>query len=538
MTTISLRPVLSATLAWTLWAGLCAGLCAAPALAQPGSAVARASASGSASSSAGSPGALGAKQQASSPALKPCRLKGLANEVQCGSLRRALNPAQPQGTQIDIHFAIVPALARNKRPDAVYFLAGGPGQSAIDIGGMLAARMARYSNRRDLVFVDQRGTGRSAPLKCPQDDPRAATAPLAQEWSTERMVQRLRDCQTHLQSLPHGDLRYYTTAIAMQDLDAVRSALGHGRINLIGGSYGTRAALDYLRQFPSSVRRTVIDGVAPPDMVLPAAFSMDNQAALEAVFAGCAAEAACQARYAQLRAHWQQLLARLPLAVQLLHPLTGRAEPVTLNRQMLTGMLRGPLYVPALAAGLPGAMHAATQGQFNPLLGLALGLGGGAEGLASGMHFSVICAEDGPRMAQSVDKPGSDFADGFADVYRQVCAVWPRGEVPAAFYAMPRAPTATLVLSGGVDPVTPPRHGTRATLALGSLARHVVVAQAGHGTLNIPCLRDQVFRFIDAASDEEALKLELDCAQAVPRPPAFVPLAPRTAAAAAAGGTR
>lgn len=456
------------------------------------------------------------------PGLSPCRLQGVEHSALCGSVRRPLDPAAPKGTQIDVHFAVLPALARNRKPDPVFFFAGGPGQSAIEVAGRVQALLGRLSNRRDIVLIDQRGTGRSAPLLCEEADP---TQPLADAVDPARRLARLEACRASLQRLPHGDLRHYTTAVAMQDADAVRRQLGADRINLVGGSYGTRAALEFLRQFPHTVRRVVLDGVAPPDMVLPAAAATDNQAALDALFDGCAAEPACAARYPALRADWRSLLAALPRDIELAHPVTGEAEHLQLTRDALLALVRTPLYVPALASALPLAVTEAARGRFAPLVGLATALSGGRTGaLAEGMHFAVVCAEDAPRLAQAADVPGADFGDAFADLYRQVCAGWPRGGVPAAFYTLPLAPVAVLVLSGGADPATPPRHGERVARALGVKARHVVVPEAGHGLMALSCLRDAIFRFIDAAGDDEALRVDADCARGIPRPPAFVPV--------------
>jgi pimeloyl-ACP methyl ester carboxylesterase len=458
----------------------------------------------------------------SRPGLKPCRVQGVEHDAYCGSVRRPLDPARPEGTQIDVHYAVLPALARNRRPDPVLFFAGGPGQSAIEIAGPVGRILARLSNRRDIVLIDQRGTGRSAPLLC---EPEAPTRPLADSADPARMVARLRDCRVRLEGLPHGDLRQYTTTIAMQDADAVRRALGVAQVNVVGGSYGTRAALEYLRQFPQAVRRAVIDGVAPPDMALPAAFSTDNQAALEGVLAACEAEAACRTHQPALRADWQRLLSGLPREAGVAHPVTGQIEKITVTRELVLGLVRQPLYVPALASALPQAIGQAARGRFEALLGLASGLSGGRTGqMAEGMHFSVVCAEDLPRLAAAADAPGADFGDSFAAQYRQVCEGWPRGAVPPDFYRVPPAPAATLVLSGGADPVTPPRHGARVAAALGAKARHVVVPQAGHGVMAIACMRDVLFRFIDAETDEAALKVDADCARAVPRPGAFVPV--------------
>ncbi|MBC7940046.1 MAG: alpha/beta hydrolase, partial [Chitinophagaceae bacterium] len=110
--------------------------------------------------------AAGAVAASVPPDLKPCRLQGLEHDAWCGVLARPLDPAQAQGRQIELHYAVLPALARNKKPDPVFFFAGGPGQSAMGLAGTVSRLLARLSNRRDLVLIDQRGTGRSAPLLC------------------------------------------------------------------------------------------------------------------------------------------------------------------------------------------------------------------------------------------------------------------------------------------------------------------------------------------------------------------------------------
>lgn len=457
----------------------------------------------------------------SPPGLKPCRLKGVENDALCGVVKRPLNPADSQSPRIDVHYAVLRAVARNPKPDPVFFFAGGPGQSAMDVGGIVARTLARLSYRRDVVLVDQRGTGRSAPLVCEEG---AAAAPLAQALDPARQIAELQACRTRLMALPYGDLRYFTTSLAMQDVDAVRAALGAEQINIVGGSYGTRAALEYQRQFPARVRRAVIDGVAPPDMVLPVAMSTDNQSAMDALLAACSADAACQQRHPTLTADWRALLARLPVQTRVQHPLTGVSEQVTLTREFVLGLVRSPLYAPALASALPHALSEAAAGRFDALVGLGSVMATrGAGRLAGGMHFSVVCAEDLPRLQLATDRPGSDFGQTATELYTRVCAQWPRGEVPAAFYTVPPAPAATLVLSGGADPVTPPRHGERVTRALGANARHVVVAQAGHGVMSLPCMRDVLFRFIDAASDAQAMAVDASCAVAIPRPALFVP---------------
>lgn len=458
-------------------------------------------------------------------ALQPCRLRGVEFPAQCGQVKRPLDPAAPDGPSIDVHFAVLPALSRNKRPDPVFFLAGGPGQSAIAVAGPLSRLLGRFTYRRDLVLIDQRGTGRSAALNCPDDD--RATRSIADSADPARQQRAMARCRDALGRLPHGDLRRYTTTIAMQDADAVRRALGADRINLVGASYGTRAALEYLRQYPVAVRRVVLDGVAPPDMVLPWASAVDAQAAFDALLGWCGADPDCRRRHPQLDRQWRQLLATLPREVKVSHPYTGRDETLGVTPELLAGLVRSTLYLPLLASALPLAIDEAAQGRWSSLAGLAWATvgNGPAATLAQGMHLSVICAEDAPLLEPGAALPAGDFGPGLITPYRQACAGWPRGTVPPAFYRVGPAPVPVLLLSGAIDPVTPPRHAERVARALGARARHVVVPNAGHGVLGLGCMRDLVFRFIDGDDEDQALAVDAGCVAGLPRPPAYEALA-------------
>ena len=459
-------------------------------------------------------------------ALQPCRLAGVAQPALCGQLQRPLDPGRPLGPLIDLHYAVLPALARHKAADPVFFFAGGPGQSAIALAGAFQARFARLGQRRDLVFIDQRGTGRSAPLRCDDDLAQARQRPLAELVDAATRLARLQRCRLALQALPHGDLRFYTTDIAVADVDAVRLALGAAQINVIGVSYGTRLVLALLRQHPASVRRAVLDGVLPPDRPFTDAAARDQQAVLDALWAACAADPVCQQRQPAPAAQLQQLLASLPLRVTLPQPLSGQAETLTLDRDAVLGLLRAPLYQPALAAALPAVLAEAHAGRWAPLLALANPLGGApASAIATGMHYAVVCSEDLGRARPSPPPASSGesvFGDLLARQYQQACAGWPRAAVAPAFYSLPPTPVPTWLLSGGLDPVTPPQHAQRVANALGPLAQHTVVAQAGHGLTALGCLADAVSRFI-SADPVSTPPAGADCAKAVPRPPLWWP---------------
>ena len=277
------------------------------------------------------------------------------------------------GAQIAIRYVVVPAMARRKFADPVFLLAGGPGQSAIAVAAATMPLFSRLNNRRDIVFVDQRGTGGSAPLACA--DPEHES--LAEQADPERQVPpRGRSARRELLKLPYVRERERPAASSRRRSRCRTSTrcgaqLGAERIDLVGASYGTRVALEYQRQFPQAVRRSVLDGVAPPDMVLPASFSTDNQAAFDALVAACDAEAACAREHPDLRAHCRGAARdRCRERSRPAHPLTGRTEDFMLTRDMLLGAVRSALYAPALAAALPAAIDAAARGEFAGLVGL------------------------------------------------------------------------------------------------------------------------------------------------------------------------
>jgi pimeloyl-ACP methyl ester carboxylesterase len=457
--------------------------------------------------------------------LQPCRQPGLPNEVLCGVIQRPLKPDEPGGRQINVHYVVVPALARQKSPDPIVFLAGGPGQSAIDLAPQLTALWSRGNSQRDLVLIDQRGTGLSAPLMC-QDEPRGNLSAQA----LAMQVARLRQCRDDLSSQPDvggpEGLKWFTTSVAVQDFDAIREALGAPQVNVVGGSYGTRVALEWMRLFPEKIRRVVLDGAAPPDMALPYSSAQDGEAALESLFKACEQETACAKKHPALRSKWDQLWKSLPQTATLNHPVDGRREMVSVTPDLLASWVRGPLYMPSLAAGLPAALSAAGQGRWEGLAGLnaVLSARQGLSRVALGMHFSVVCSEDAPRVPAMPQVPGSaQWNLSGQQLYAQVCTDWPRAEVSPDFVKLPRSKVPVLILSGGLDPITPPRHGQRVAEALGPMARHWVFPNAGHGLMGLGCIGDLILQFIHAKDDASALAVNHRCAEHIPRPPMFEP---------------
>jgi pimeloyl-ACP methyl ester carboxylesterase len=145
------------------------------------------------------------------------------------------------------------------------------------------------------------------------------------------------------------------------------------------------------------------------------------------------------------------------------------------------------------------------------------------KGMAMGMHFATLCAEDA-LLPVSLESAGR-FSNSMESSYKAVCADWPKGQVDPAFYTTPKTTSPVMMLSGGIDPVTPPRHAERTGKLLGEHVQHIVVPKAGHGLLRLGCVRDLVFRFVDSKAPPAPDPKRAECLAAIPRAMAFVPMA-------------
>jgi len=444
--------------------------------------------------------------------LEECALvspRGSQTDARCGVLTVPEDRANPGGRQIDLNIAVVPAIKRNPDPDPLFLLAGGPGQSAIETFPSLLPLLYDIHESRDIVLVDQRGTGKSNPLRCLDMEDETLTDAQA--------LEQLKTCPQRLEADP----RFYTTEIAMTDLDQVRAALGYETINLYGASYGTRAALTYLRLFPQRVRTVMLDAVVEADFVMFMDAAVDGQAALDAFFARCAADPACNEAFPSLEQEFGDVLARLEqnsAEITIPHPLTNRPLELTVTPRLLTNMVFSTLYVPDLVATLPVSIHAAyTEENYVPLVSAAFMVNAG---LYDGMFYAVTCTEDALLInPQEAARRGAEsvFIDRTID-FAAVCAEWPRGEVSAGFRAPVQSDVPVLILSGEADPITPPYHAEKAAESL-SNDLHIIFPGMGHGNLASRCVANILRDFVRAGS---LAGLDTSCAANILPPPFFV----------------
>lgn len=446
--------------------------------------------------------------------LEDCALtspSGTQVDARCGTLTVPEDRANPDGRQIGLNIAVIPAIKRSPQPDPLFLLAGGPGQSAVETFPAMFPLMFQVHEDRDIVLVDQRGTGKSNPLRCldPEDE----------SLEDDEVLAKLKACPESLDA----DLRFYNTEIAMTDLDEVREALGYQAINLYGASYGTRAALTYLRMFPDKVRTMTLDAVVDPGFVLFMDAARDGQASLENFVARCESDQACKTEFPDLRSEFDGLLARLDetssaVTITIPHPLTNAPLEVTVTRQLITSMVFNTLYVPDLVATLPLSIHEAYANQnYVPLISQAFLVNAG---LYDGMFYAVACTEDAPLISKDEaeqNSEGSIFGDRTAD-FVEVCSEWQKGRVSPAFREPLVSDIPVLIFSGEADPITPPRHAEKVADQLTN-ELHVAFPDMGHGNLSSRCSVNLFVAFIENASIEG---LDPSCADAVTPPPFFV----------------
>ncbi len=448
--------------------------------------------------------------------LKPCVGDDAPTDAYCGTLKVFENRATRQGRQIDLNIVVLPALSPDSKPDPLFFLAGGPGQGAAKLARVVREMFRRVQTDRDIVLVDQRGTGKSNPLNCESDDD---SLKAFNEPETAGL-ERLKKCMSGYAA----DLTQYTTTIAMDDLDEVRAFLGYDRINIYGGSYGTRAGLVYMRQHGDRVRSAVLDGVAPTNMRLPLYFPRDVQRALDLLVKDCENDDACRTTYPNLGQRIRDLMERLrrdPPLVKVTHPRTGETGEVRLEPRLVANVIASTLYSPLVSALIPAVVARAEQDDFQGMLAVALLGDGGEPNMSIGMQLSVICAEDAPRItAEDAEKESSGtlFGEYVMRNQRLACEFWPKGAVEPAFYEPIASDIPTLVLSGEVDPVTPPVWGEQIARTLPA-SRHIVIPGTGHTAGGTGCGLRLIRNFIDKGSTEG---LDTSCVALVRRPPFFV----------------
>ena len=454
-------------------------------------------------------------------AFSPCSLSSpMAKDsldAMCATYAVPEDRAAPGGRKIALNIAwLQPSERGRAQPDPVFFLAGGPGQSAVESFAGLNPVFKEVRKQRDVILVDQRGTGKSNLLSCapPEGDDDAF------DPSPDAMQAQAAACADALSK--KADLRYYTTTDAVADLDDVRQAIGAEQINLVGVSYGTRVAQQYAMRHPAATRSIVLDSPVPNALGLGNIFARNLDDALALQFGLCTKDPACRDKLGDPRAELDVLLNRLranPVQVDYRDATSGEVKQGTLRAETVAGLVRMYAYMPLASGLLPKLIHEANAGRYENLMALAKMMVGNMEdAMAMGMQLSVVCSEDADSMVARAEDANTVLGNLMPSGMAAMCKAWPKGKVPADFNQPLATKVPALVLAGEFDPVTPPRYGKEIVKTL-SNGRLFVLKGVGHGALGAGCMPKLFSQFIEKT---DAKALDGKCLDTLAYPTPFI----------------
>lgn len=452
--------------------------------------------------------------------LAPCTVQGVTGDVKCGTASVRENRTAPAGDRtrmVGLAVIVLSALDADKLPDPFFMLAGGPGDAPSFNARFFSRVFNDVRKKRDIVLVDLRGTGTSSPLFCPELSEPGKDGIIDADLLS---VAAVRACRQRRENT--ADLRQYTTEIAVDDLEEVRQRLGYGPINLYGTSYGSRVAQVYMRRYPKSIRAVAMKGVVPASMAMPEDHARAGDNAWKAIVARCTKDAACHEMYPIVDVQFRELLKKLEAnPVMTLPAFESRpATKIRVSRGLFGEAIRNVLYTPEGSAQAPKLIHQLVNGDDRGIVETALAgrraLGG--DRLSAGFFLSVTCAEDIPYLSKNADAMTvGTFGGAYRlDQQRAACKEWPRGSVSSAHRQPAKSATPTLLLSGELDPVTPPSGGEEVLRDL-TRGKHVILRNNGHPIGNAEaCIARMISDFISAGTAD---RIDPQCAATIPAVP-------------------
>jgi pimeloyl-ACP methyl ester carboxylesterase len=458
------------------------------------------------------------------PELTACKGSGFPADALCGTYEVFENRATRTGRKIPLKVVVLPATgpAAQRLSDPIIYFAGGPGDASIPEGLYVAWDLAPLRKQRDVLLVDLRGTGESGGLFCKELQGSQGVQGFLDNFLP---TDKIHACRDRLKK--DADLAWYTSDAAIDDVEEVRQALGYGPLNLLGGSYGTRAVQTYLRRHPKSVRTATLMGVVTPGELYPLGLARATQKALDGWIAECEGDAACRGAFPELRQEVDAVLRRAaadPVRVELTNPETGASLELRLGQRAVAQTLRYMLYSTGDAVLLPLTVQLAAQGDWKPLAQMAYLKGSAMGSTADGFYQSVTCAEDvafirdeeiGPAVA------GTFLGDFRVRLQKAACEGWPIRDLGPDARTPVVSDVPALLISGERDPATPAENGDTVARTL-KRGRHIVIADGAHSSNGMSggdCIGGRIAAFIEAGSVEG---LDLSCFAQMRRPEFFL----------------
>lgn len=424
--------------------------------------------------------------------------------AECGELLVKENPADSNSREISLNILRLPAISPAPKEDPLFLIQGGPGGSSVDMATIVHYAFTEVRKNRDLIFVDQRGTGKSSPMVCERLSKADELLPEAEQ--TAKSLLFIKNCAEKYRA----QVTYYTTPYAAQDLDLVRQTLGYEKINLWGGSYGTRVALEYLREFSQHTRTLILDGVAPVQIALPKYFQTDALAALKAINSNCQAQEKCKNLYGDIVTKAEQVTQRFaqaqadnaPISIEFEHPRHQQKTQLILTPKSFSALIFMSLYSRDLTVLLPHAIANAEKGDYRLIASLSA-LASEQENfsnLSEGMRFSIICNEDAHFIsAEDIANAKPFFGLNMLKDFADACALWPKANLPPNYNEPIASDVPALLLSGNHDPVTPPRWAEMVAKQLTQSLQ--IVAPGGNHSISMEgCIPQIIGQFIELGS--------------------------------------
>jgi pimeloyl-ACP methyl ester carboxylesterase len=442
--------------------------------------------------------------------LVRCELPGVDGPVLCGMLTVPEDRAAPSGRTISLKVVVLQATGPDRRPDPVVYLAGGGVLPATRYARMFSQRFAALRRSRDIVLVDQRGTGGSNPLNC--------RLPPAQEMGSDGYLQAVRACRAALEA--RADLSRYGTPAAMADLDDVRARLGYQTLNVWGMSYGSFAAQVYARSHPSRVRTLALTGPMPLDAPMWLDLARSAQDTLDRVLAECAAQSACRAAYPDPARELAAALDRLaasPATVSVEKP-DGSARDVRFTDREFRDLLSAAMYTARGMGDVPHLIHAVFSGDYSPIASILSEEAPPDAAPPRGLFLSLVCSESIPRVAPAAvaaATAGTFVGDFPTRAQLRVCAEWPRAALPEGFSTPVRSGAPLVAIVGALDHTTPPRYAHSIVRGFPN-GRVIVLPGRGHNDIDA-CVAGLIESFVEGGRAES---VDAGCA-AAPQPLRF-----------------
>ncbi|HEY2682702.1 MAG TPA: alpha/beta fold hydrolase [Steroidobacteraceae bacterium] len=440
--------------------------------------------------------------------LSPCRLADLKSAARCGVLSVPENPARASSRRLAIHIAVVPAKREPSR-DPLVPLMGGPGEDAISNAAFYAEQYDVLREHRDLLLIDQRGTGKSSPLHCDLYSAAHPEINLKDVFPAERAAR----CEATLSR--SADLTQYGYANFAQDLEAARKALGYDAFNISAGSYGTRAAQVFMRAYPKSVRTAFLGSVVPIDIAQPLPMAQTAQGALEQLFDACGQDPVCRGAFPNLRSEFAEVERHLTLGLEVSIP--NHAGKAALSAGRVTEWMRSLLYRPRSAAVIPWYVQQAYGGNWAPIVAAILEETRQADReLSLGLLFAITCNEDIPFLdeaAITAKTIGTYLGDYRVREQQAACHAWPRSTLPEGYREAVHSSIPTLFVSGDADGGTPLSFMEHTAPGFSASARIVAKGQ-GHTEWS-ECVGKLYQRLVETGSARELVGA--GCAP-IPRP--------------------